>query len=44
MSICGACICVLNLTRTDLETEEDRQDQIDYCDSFLKAIPREELV
>lgn len=44
MSICGAYICVLNLTRKDLKTEEDRQDQTDYCASFLKVIPWEELV
>ena len=36
-------LCVLNLTRIDLATEEDRQNNIDYWASLFKAATWEEL-
>lgn len=36
-------LCVLDLTRTDLATEEDRSYQIDYWASLFKAVTWEEL-
>ena len=37
------CLCVLDLTRIDLATEEDRQYHIDYWASLFKATTWEEL-
>ena len=37
------CLYVLDLTRTDLATEEDRQYQIDYWAALFKATTWEEL-